>query len=202
MAINFLAIHQLIAIELSSRRSVTESMHRVIDECNRQRPDSAWHKFYTLPYDDTTALRAWLTRVFQQEPPPVVLRGLWFGLSNYLDEQRNPFTDLSVCGSTRFDSDPQDNSWAVPAEWCPEDRFAKSAILAELYRLAHSGTLHNDAEYPLCLGYSAVALSSILRAVDPAMILTRSDEIGIAVGFDEGDFILLGKLKRDGLFSI
>lgn len=199
---DFLAIHHLIVHELSSRRCVSESMHRLTNECEHQRPDSAWHKFYPLPYDDTTALQAWLMRAFQQEPPSVVLRGLWFGLSNYLDEDRKPFTDLSMCGSTRFDSNPEDNSWAGSAEWYPKDRFAKSTILAELYRLAYDGRLGNDAEYSLCLGYSAFAVSAALNAIAPVLGLESSSEIGIAVGFDDGDFLLLGRLMPTGLSPI
>ena len=46
------------------------------------------------------------------------------------------------------------------------------------------------------------AVREVLASVESSLILGESDSLGIAVGFDSGDFILLGKLTHDGLIPI
>jgi hypothetical protein len=153
-------------------------------------------------------MMAWLQRPFRDEPPDWPLRGLWFGLYNPCYDGCTPAADLYVCGSERFYADPDDNDWVVGPRWWPEDRYARSAVLADVYRIAYrqgagrderDGCLGNDAEYPRCLGYGALAVRALLGAVEPSQILERADEVGVAVGFDSGDFVLLGRMVRDGL---
>ncbi|MBI1322841.1 hypothetical protein GC170_06615 [bacterium] len=128
-----------------------------------------------------------------------------------MPDGRTPVADIYVCGSERFDPDPRDNHWAVgPACW-PDNRYADSAVLAEVYRIAYrtgargpeqKACLGNDAEYPLVLGYGAFVVRELLGQVESSLVLCRSDSIGVAVGFDSGDFVLLGKLTTDGLKPI
>lgn len=82
-------------------------------------------------------------------------------------------------------------------------------MLAAIYRIAYgediSDTrerekyLGNTAEYPLCLGYGAFAVRELLRQTDASLILGGSQAVGIAVGFDSGDFVILGEFCDDGL---
>lgn len=140
----------------------------------------------------------WLQRPFREEPAARPLRGLWFGLFNPCYESE-PVADIYVCGSERFDPDPNSNEWAVGPDWWPEARYARSPVLADIYRIAYrKGGLGNDAEYPLCLGYGAFAVRQILSQVEPALILGESDSLGVAVGFDSGDFVLLGRFGSSG----
>jgi hypothetical protein len=105
-----------------------------------------------------------------------------------------------VCGSTRFDQSPEDNSWAIGPDWWPEARYAHSAVLAKLYKIVYcKDGLANDAEYPLCLAYGGLAVRELFRAADPTVFLGKSPSLGIAVGFDSGDFVLVGKLNKAGL---
>jgi hypothetical protein len=145
---------------------------------------------------------------FREEPPDAPLKGLWFGLFNPCPDGRTPVADLYVCGSDRFDPDPYDNSWAVGPNWWPDSRYANSEVLAEVYRIAYRQRetqaaqrepLGNDAEYPLCLAYSAFAVQELLRQVESSLLLGPSDSLGVAVGFDSGDSVLLGTLTRGGL---
>ena len=53
-----------------------------------------------------------------------------------------------------------------------------------------------------CLGYGAFAVRELLTSVDPALFLGGADSLGVAVGFDSGDFVLLGELTADGLTPI
>jgi HEAT repeat protein len=62
--------------------------------------------------------------------------------------------------------------------------------------------LGNEAEYPLVLGYSAFAVRELLGQVEPPLLLGRAESLGVAVGFDSGDFVLLGELTNDSLKPI
>lgn len=196
---------------LARGRPVAESMAALIDQCEAARPHPDWAKLRTLPYADLSALLEWVQEPFRDEPPGAPLKGLWFGLFNPCPDGRTPVADLYVCGSERFDPDPHDNSWAVDPDWWPDARYANSTVLAGIYRIAHrqgarvaeqKGCLGNDAEYPLVLGYGAFAVRDLLGQVDRSMLVGRSERLGVAVGFDSGDFVLLGELTTGGLKPI
>ncbi|MFO0906965.1 MAG: hypothetical protein U0794_01145 [Isosphaeraceae bacterium] len=200
--------YQWVVEELARERRVAEAMSALIDQCEAERPHPDWASLRALPFDDLSPLRKWLESPFLEEPSAVPLQGLWFGLFNPCPDGRTPVADIYVCGSTRFDPDPDDNHWAVGPEWWPNARYAHSAVLADLYRIAYrqgrpaaeqKGCLGNDAEYPLALGYGAFAVRELLGQVETSLLLGRSDSLGVAVGFDSGDFVLLGRLMRDGL---
>ena len=147
-------------------------------------------------------LREWIEKPFRLDAPEQKLAGLWFGLFNPV-YNRKPVADLYVCGSKRFDPGPDDNSWAVGPSWWPEHRYAKSAVLARIYEIAYrKDGLGNDAEYPLCLAYGGLAVRDLLRSADPIVFLGSPRSVGVAVGFDSGDFVLGGKLSKRGLGAI
>jgi hypothetical protein len=200
--------HDWIREELTLQRPIAESMTDLIDKCEAARPHPDWEWLRAIPYADLSLLAKWIQKPFREEPSPVPLRGLWFGLFNPCRNGRTPVADIYVCGSERFVPNPHDNSWAVGPDWWPELRYADSSVLADIYRIAHRQgarpaeqkvCLGNDAEYPLCLGFGAFAVRELLARVETSLILGKSHSLGIAVGFDSGDFVLLGELSNDGL---
>jgi hypothetical protein len=191
--------HGWIVGELARRRSIDDSMAELVGFCQSASPHPDWESFRSLPYADLSPLIEWLRRPFLDEPPASPLRGLWFGLFNPFDDGETR-ADIYVSGSERFDPDPNSNEWAVGPDWWPDARYANSPVLAEIYRIAYrDGGLGNDAEYPLCLGYGAFAVRELLGRLEPSLILGSSDSLGIAVGFDSGDFVLLGEFGPSGL---
>lgn len=211
MGLDLGRMHDWILHELTRRRPVAESMAALIDKCEALRPHSDWDKLRALPYADYSPLLEWVRAAFRDEPPDIPLQGLWFGMCNPCPDGRTPVVDMSVCGSERFNPDPHDNSWAVGPDWSPSSRYAHSTVLADVYRIAyrkrppvaeHEKRLTIDAEYPLSLGYGAFAVREVLEQVEPSLVLCRSDSVGVAVGFDSGDFVLLGELTRSGLKPI
>jgi hypothetical protein len=205
------AMYGWIVSELGRRRPVAQSMAGLIDQCEAGRPHADWARLRALPYDELSPLVEWLEKPFRQERPPVPLKGLWFGLFNPCPDGRTPVADIYVCGSRRFNPDLNDNDWAVNPDWWPEARYASSSVLAGIYRIAYrqgecaqeqKGCLGNDAEYPVCLGYAAFAVRELLERLDRSLVLGQSRSLGIGVGFDDGDFVPLGELSRDGLKPI
>ena len=211
MGLDLAQSHGWIVAELALGRPVTESMAALIDRCEAARPHPDWAGLRALPYDDLAPMLEWVRQPFCEEPPAAPLKGLWFGLFNPCRDGRTPVADIYVCGSERFDPDPHDNSWAVSPEWWPNARHANSVVLSDIYRIAYrqgarvaeqKGCLGNDAEYPLALGYGAFAVRELIGQIEPSLVLGRSDSLGVAVGFDSGDFVLLGELTASGLKPI
>jgi hypothetical protein len=193
-------MHAWILRELQDHRPLGESVNRLIDHCEDLRPHPHWASFRQLPFNDVHPIVEWLERPFRDEPPTIPLRGLWFGLFNPLSDSEEVLADIYVSGSTRFDPDPLSNEWAVDPEWWPDSRYAESGVLADIYRLAYGPEgLANDAEYPLCLGYGALVVREALRLLAPGLLLGQAPSLGVAVGFDSGDFVLLGEFGPNGL---
>jgi HEAT repeats len=204
-------LHGWILSELGRRRLIAESMAALIDQCEAARPHPDWTRLRAIPYSELVPLVRWIQKPFRQEPPAKPLKGLWFGLFNPCPDGRTPVADIYVCGSSRFVRDPNDNDWAVNPDWWPDARYACSSVLAEVYRIAYRqgeptakqrACLGNDAEYPLCLGYGAFAVRELLTRVELSLILDEAQSLGVAVGFDDGDFVQLGELSKDGFTPI
>lgn len=192
-------LHGLIVNELAADRPIRESMDRLITACAAKRPHDDWEQLRALPLGNTDDLCAWIEKPFRLDPPSEKLAGLWFGIFNPI-YNRKTVADVYVCGSNRFDQDPDDCDWAVGPDWWPEYRYANSAVLAGIYEISNrKDGLHNDAEYPLCLGYGALAVREILNRISPAIVLDAAGSVGVAVGFDSGDFVLLGQFTDQGL---
>ena len=202
MALNLASMHAFIAKEVASKRTLRSSMDRVIARCAGKTPHLDWKELAALPYEDLSKLRKWIQRPFRLEPSRMPLKGLWFGLFNPIYRGK-AVAELYVCGSKRFHRKPIDNSWAVGPDWWPEERYSHSMLLAKLYAIAYrDGGLGNDAEYPLCLAYGSLAVRDLVRSIDPAVFLGVSKSLGIAVGFDSGDFVLIGRLSHRGVESL
>lgn len=93
-------------------------------------------------------------------------------------------------------------SWAVDATYTPGSGEAHSVVLDEIYQRAYSvpESLGNIAEYSLCLGYAAFAVIDMVGIADLHRI--GAPPIGVAVGFDSGDGLLLGNLTAGGFVPI
>lgn len=208
MGIDLAQSHGWIVAELARQRPVAESMDTLINQCAKNYPHPDWALLRALPFSDLSPLENWIQQLLGTEPPSLLIQGLWFGLFNPCYDGHSPVADIYLCGSEQFHPDPQDNSWAVGPTWWPDARYAMSKVLAEIYRIAYTpGTskpnlgncLGNDAEYPLVLGYGVFAVRNLLERIDPALLPGKADSLGVAVGFDSGDFILVGNMTRNGL---
>lgn len=200
MEFNIFDTHDWIVEELATVDPIGECMRRLIDRCAKSLPHRGWDKLRQLHYDDVASLRSWIECVLVNEPPTSDLRGLWFGIFNPQYGGR-PTADFYVSGSDRFDGKSESNDWACGPTWWPDGRYARSEILDSIYRIAYNGRdgLGNDAEYPLCLGYTALVVRDLLNNLDPRIVLNSVGPVGVAVGFDSGDFIVLGRYTREGL---
>lgn len=191
----FRLIHQRLAEDFSLR----DDMLAVIDLCENQVPHPDWEKFRKLPYDEQDELQEWLETVFTEDPPDFVLAGLWFGIFQ-ATRQGITFADMYVSGTSEYSDDEPDMDWASDPEYVPECRDADSRMLKDIFRIAYRSKdgLRNEAEYALCLAYGAFVVKRILSGINPKLFVTDNPQVGVAVGFDDGDYIRVGYLTPNG----
>lgn len=196
-----MVIHEL----LPDSRTVSESMRLLIDAHAEVYPDGNWSPYYSIPYDGEIRYlqEHWLRTVITNQPPAKVpVAGLWFGLFHpvkLIGGKHETVTDFYLSGADRFVLDGGID-WAVRPKYFPEGRYAHSEVLAAIYRTAFGepGGLEVDAEEFLCLGYVAFVLKQVLSEIDPELIVSSAEPVGVAVGWDAGDPYYYGFLTRDG----
>jgi len=198
-----------------SGSSVTESMGRIIDMCAKLKPHPDWPAFAALDYEsDVRHLGTWLDQTFRVSEPPAATTGLWFGLFNPV-ENEEPTADLYLAGGH---AEPDDADWLYDLDWRPGGR-AHSVVLDAIYRLSYppglltsasseaeksayeseaAKKLGNDAEYNLCLAYGVFAIEALAEGDRAATLSHGGVERRIAVGFDSGDFVVLGSSSVGG----
>lgn len=197
--VDLLPVFEAIEKLLPGTAAVSTKIGALIDLCESLAPHDDWATLRGLPYDEETGhLVAWLRDLWAQQPPSAAIRGLWFGLFNPLIDEDHASADVRLTGSPSFDGDGQGFEWAMEIDYDPAGGEARSSILASIYAIAYAdeSSLGNTAEYSLVFGYTAFAIAHILRSFDVPAAL---DGAGVAVGFDSGDGIVLGRLTPTGL---
>lgn len=189
---------------LSERLDVETAIRRFLRQCERWFPDVNWAELREVEVrQDFAQLAEWLTYVLATEPPRGV-RAFWFGLYDAEDDEHE-YSGLYLSGSRKFRKERDvdgDCGWAVDPAYWPEARHSESKLLTEIHRVAILAD--NDglqADYWGLLGCGTIMVSHLIRTVDRRLLLGRSLERAVAVGFDSGDNILLG-LVRERSFPI
>ncbi len=141
-------------------------------------------------------IQQWLEDILTEHPPKKNIKAFYFGLfdSKYADGVTAPV--IYISGSTSYDPDDETADWACLDDdsYEPEGRYIGSKILRGI-----SSTLaikdfraeRQIGEYVLILGYAALAIKTASNAIDPRLLEGKQGRRPIAVGFDEGDFILI-----------
>ena len=121
---------------------------------------------------DAAQARRWWETLRPQLTPDVA--GLWFGIVTASSDSREVLT-LCVAGTATFNVRDETAEWAAgESTWQPDRRYVVLPVLAALPE--------QPFEVPLA---HAVA---VLREVAPWRDLPS---VGVAVGYDDGDFVLL-----------
>lgn len=176
---------------------VADGLLRIIQFCEAARPHPDWRALRSLDVaGDLQHLQRWLEAILRTQPPPAQVTGLWFGLFNPV--VRGLVTaDVHLIGAP-YDADDPD--WLFRKRWGEDTPDASSGVLNAIYRVAYDGSdgLGNDAEYPLCLTYAALAIRHLAGLMGPTLLGDASQRV-LHVGFDSGDFLCIGAVRRTGL---
>jgi hypothetical protein len=183
---------------IKSASSIRNGMTQLLDYCEAASPSPAWSSIRRLDFEgDSADLRLWLEKVLSTEPPSQDINAFWFGVFNPVLENGETSCGMYISGSTAFDPEDETGEWAVPSDesYLPEERYATSSILREVYRLVNKNSVADIGEYVLCLGYACLAIATIIRSLSPRLLLGERKARAIAVGFDSGDFIVLDDVR-------
>jgi hypothetical protein len=180
--------------------TVAAGMKEIITFCKKNYEHADWMKFNGLEYDETSEINNWIENVLKNDPIPPKINGLWFGLYNPCNDDGEASADIYIAGNDGFDKDDEDGEWAVDPKYFPETRYLKSKILDKIYQIAYSyeDGLENTAEYALCFAYGCLITKYLLVKYSKSIISSKTKSIGVAVGFDSGDFLVIGELNKDG----
>ena len=163
----------------------------LLDYCASKLSNPAWSKIKDMDFDsDVQNLSNWLRQVLLVEPPSDEIKSFWFGLYNPVRDGKVS-CGLYISGSM---NKPDEPDWAVWNEksYLPESRYADSMVLPKIYALLVENAMHDDWEYVLCLGYASLAVRSIYETS-----AFKQHGFQVAVGFDEGDYIILDGSEKD-----
>ena len=119
---------------------------------------------------DLDVLQDWWGRLAPAVPADA--KGLWFGITDLV--QGGAVRTLYVAGCPTFDPSDASGEWATDYCWWPADRYVTLADFAML----------PDEPHQEVLAYAA----ALVRSLDPAQ---AAEVEGAAVGFDDGDLVLV-----------
>lgn len=120
---------------------------------------------------DVATAAIWWASLRDQVPTEV--RGLWFGIFDAVDNGEE-VTTLYVAGTPSFDADDATAEWATEYVWQPGGRYLVLPGLAALPAQPYEVPLKHAAE--------------VVRQLRPWLGL---EAVGVAVGYDDGDFVVV-----------
>jgi len=198
-ALDFYDVAEKIYGLITSGKSAADALRSFFKFCERNFPDALWQRLMVSDVDsDLSKLVMWLHDVLDAEPPRRIT-AFWFGMFNpYVNKKVS--CGLYVAGSSKYrEGVNEDIDAFVSPVYFPERRYADSQVLAEIYRLTSRSKLEkrHAAEEFGCLGFTAIAVSHLLRTVDARLLLGKCRERGVVVGFDSGDALKIGTIDGE-----
>ena len=170
----------------------------VLDYCRAAHPHADWQGLANLDIAaDLAHLESWFRSLLGTEPPQAGVERFWFMLGNYCKSDGRDTADMELIGGAFRDAEPD---WFDDFPWQPENGLADSRVLDRIYSIAYSGNggLGNDAEYPLCLTYAALAARHLATVSNRLLLLGAASRRVIQVGFHDGDYIFVGAATENG----
>ena len=181
-----------------------EGMNELLTACAERIPHPVWQMLRTQDFEsDTITVRSWLARLLEQEPVPWHVTGLYFGLAEYAgDDGDGTGCRLHLIGSDNFSAQDEDCQWALVSTYTPRGGLVDSVVLNEIYRQVHLADpeVTSLGGYILGLGYASLLVRNICEELR-VQVLSEAAWRGIAVGFQCGDAVVLGRLESAGWSS-
>jgi hypothetical protein len=186
---------------LVSECSVGAGMASLVDYCSKQVPNDLWDRVREIDFEkDAANFREWLERVLSLEPPPDKIEAFWFGLFDAGLEDGRESCILYLSGAVRFGPESDSADWAceTPDSYLAEEQYADSAALDLIDQAVQGTEVASFAKWSLCLGYASFTVRHICQALDPTLLVGHRASRGVAVGWDDGDWIALGVVGMNG----
>src|SRR2546421_12888508 len=112
MGLNHSAIWRRIQELVESDLSVTACMKYIVGICSRDVFHADWARLSALDYEgDVSSLASWIPGVFERNPAPFPIQGLWIGLCNPSDGGKGIWADMYVGSIAQYDQDDEHLGW-------------------------------------------------------------------------------------------
>ncbi|MBZ9686135.1 hypothetical protein G9F72_007285 [Clostridium estertheticum] len=177
---------------VNSDLSITIGMEKLIDHCKGYIESLVWDKLQGLDFEeDELSLKKWVENNLKNQPPIDDVDSLWFGL---FDGISNGYEVCSLyLSGASSENDEEDNEL-----YLPDDRYADSMALRDMSIILknESSNVREVGEYILYLGYACLVVKNIFKTLDWGILQNLSNLCELVVGFDSGDYIVLGNINK------
>jgi hypothetical protein len=178
---------------------MTHYMHAAIEKCASVLPHEIWDEIRRLAFEsDLRETTGWFRSILAHSPPPADVNALWFGIWSPVGSNGRTLNDFHVGGSTSFGSTPD---WMSRLEWLPRGRYRHSEVQRAIKLAADRAgdeEIAHALDYAIALGHVAASVMLTLEAVELGALPLRDAQLPVAVGFDSGDGLLVGRVVQDG----
>ncbi|HHP7236486.1 MAG TPA: hypothetical protein ACFCUC_17775 [Desulfobacterales bacterium] len=180
MEIDISSFFKVLDAQLAVDATVQASMEVILENCASFKPEE-WIPYRNIDYNrDMSALMEALNKIAETKD----VAGVYIGIFNPVVGGKTT-SDMYAVGCSEYDSDDEGCEWAFSHKE-PEKHavYFGSEVHGDIYGLAYQDKgLGNNAEYPLCLAYTALAANRAAREMNYLK--------PISAGFDSGDIILV-----------
>lgn len=179
---------------------VNDAIQEVISFSEKHLPHKAWSKLRGINYSKMDIENEWLQKVLKNEPIPLSINGLYFGLFNpmreYEHEEIGYTSDLYIGGTSNFDTTDPNYSFFQDLEYLPLQSNAFSKIIHHITTITLiEEDSHNFPEYILSIVFTVYFIFNFFNNPDNIGLMNTDQEMFIACGFDSGDIITIGKIN-------
>jgi len=213
MGLNHSAIFDRIRLLAATIRPISDCIREVIDLCAGDVPHPDWPLLAGIDFEsDLERLANWIPGVFEKQEPPFPAAGLFANLCNPGTPEGQIWADMGLMATAAYDSTDAECGWLWDSQrFYPEAALANSAALRSIYGIAYGSfevahrpkdKLRNNAEWPLNLAYGALAVSRLLAGQTNRVLRSEVPQIGVVVGFGDGDRIKIGELTAAGFQAV
>jgi hypothetical protein len=204
MDIDVIKFYEVLEKEIRVSTDFPSSMIKLLDWSAKEAPHPDWAKLKKLDFDaEFTAAKNWLPKILKKSPCPFPVRGAYFGLGEFSNDDGIEWSDLYFGLMAECDPTDSESKWL----WCesrhyPENSYLKSKALKKggllCNRESDDETLGNDGNMCLSLAFAALLLRHLLDE-KAFKTLGGNKPIGVVTGFDSGDMFRLGEITQQGL---
>ena len=171
-----------------SKKSLEDKWNLLIEYHKKPSSKAIFDELFDINIDEEKSeIQEWLRLVFDKNPVPENIKGLWIGIVKmWNEEDDNEFYVIYLQGSDSFNDD--DLEWATNPTYQPNEEY-KYFIPDKLNKLDE--IIKRDEDYDfldwiLPLGFISYILNEIIERK-----LLNINQKGLITGFDSGDFQLI-----------
>lgn len=149
---------------------------------------------------DIEKCNQWITNTYTEHTPPKSIQAFMYGI---YDNAECLEPTLSVCGSTDYvDDSMYDFDWACNPKWHPDTSYISTVLTKIINSFKEEENLEflDVFNYFFVLGYYSLLVKHSFQNMKEISTFDLGKRAKtIAVGFDDGDAVIIGKYKQDNL---